>query len=235
MVNLETGIETAKRFFAGNSASYDHISLLCTFGADRWWKHKIISMIPSNPTAIMDQACGTGILSLKIARRFPCATVVGVDVTEDYLRIAQQKASRWGVKNVRFLAGRAEDVASAETYDCVVSSYLAKYANLPLLVASLRVIVREGGTVIIHDFTYPRSRVLTALWEFYFMVLQTVGSRFYSEWTTAFQGLPFLLKRTRWVEDVKALLAEHGFSQIRDLYMTFGTSAVVTANNRRPG
>ena len=46
---------------------------------------------------ILDQACGTGILTLKIARRFPQARIIGVDLTDEYLRVARRKAEALGL------------------------------------------------------------------------------------------------------------------------------------------
>jgi len=56
------------RFFSGTGFSYDRVATLCTWGFDRYWKRRIIAAIPSGSARILDQACGTGILTLQIAR-----------------------------------------------------------------------------------------------------------------------------------------------------------------------
>jgi demethylmenaquinone methyltransferase/2-methoxy-6-polyprenyl-1,4-benzoquinol methylase len=233
-VSLPNGPETVKRFFAGTGGSYDRISSLCTFGADRWWKRKILEKIPRGSTAIMDQACGTGILSLKIARRFPSAAVVGVDMTPEYLDVAREKAERAGVKNVRFFLGRAEDTEpSGMTFDCITSSYLAKYADLELLVAGFGRMLKNGAVVVVHDFTYPANRPFAKIWEFYFLILQTVGARVYPEWNAAFQGLPKLLRQSSWPTELEERLERSGFSDITTDFLTIGTAAIVTARKAR--
>jgi demethylmenaquinone methyltransferase / 2-methoxy-6-polyprenyl-1,4-benzoquinol methylase len=221
--------ETARRFFHGTSLSYDHISSICTFGADRWWKRKMLVKIPPDSASIMDQACGTGILSIRIARRFPRSLVVGVDMTDEYLDIARKKIKALNLTNIEFLWGRAEEVVPKRIFDCVTSSYLAKYADLERLVVGVRGMLRPGGCLIMHDFTYPRLRALARLWEFYFTLLQTVGSRLYPEWRSAFEGLPELMRRTRWVEQLEGQLRKNGFIGINTEYLTIGTSAIVTA------
>jgi demethylmenaquinone methyltransferase / 2-methoxy-6-polyprenyl-1,4-benzoquinol methylase len=229
-----SGPETVRQFFTGTSLSYDHISNLCTFGADRWWKLRILDKIPAGSTCIMDQACGTGILSIKIARRFPHARVIGVDMTEEYLDVARKKAETRGVRNVQFLLGRAEDVDPGQPVDCITSSYLAKYADLELLVHGSRRMLKDGGTLIMHDFTYPRNRAFSILWEFYFTLLRTIGARVYPEWRAAFDGLPALLKQTVWVEQLQKLLQGSGFSDMTMESLTIGTSAIVTARSTGP-
>lgn len=81
----------AERFFSGNGATYEHIANLSTLGLDLWWKRKILNKIPQNPTQIVDQACGTGLLTFKIAQRFPLCRIVGVDLQDEYLGIAKKR------------------------------------------------------------------------------------------------------------------------------------------------
>jgi len=233
-MNGDDGRALATKFFSGTSSSYDRISNLCTFGADRWWKRKMLMKIPADSVSIMDQACGTGILSIEIARRFPRSMVIGVDMTEEYLEVARRKAEVLKLANVRFVRGRAEEVVPERSFDCVTSSYLAKYADLDVLATTLRGILRGGGCLIMHDFTYPRLSAFARLWEFYFSLLQTVGVRIYPEWRAAFEGLPELMRRTRWVDQLQAALDRNGFVGIKTEYLTIGTSAIVTAESGSP-
>jgi len=71
MIHSRTAL--AERFFSGNSATYEHIANFCSLGLDRWWKRKILNKIPKHPTQIVDQACGTGLLTFKLAGAFPFA------------------------------------------------------------------------------------------------------------------------------------------------------------------
>jgi demethylmenaquinone methyltransferase / 2-methoxy-6-polyprenyl-1,4-benzoquinol methylase len=228
-MNHKDGQETVRHFFTGTSGSYDHISSLCTFGADRWWKHRMLDKIPEGSAFILDQACGTGIFSTMIARRFPGARVVGVDMTEEYLAVARRKIKGLGLRNVEFLLGRAEEVVLDGPVDCVTSSYLAKYADLEPLIQGLRTMLREDGVLIMHDFTYPQYRPFAQVWEFYFTLLRTIGARKYPEWRSAFDGLPALLEQSAWVEQLKRTLGEYGFSHIMTERLTIGTAAIVTA------
>jgi demethylmenaquinone methyltransferase/2-methoxy-6-polyprenyl-1,4-benzoquinol methylase len=222
-------VETAHRFFSGTGTSYDLIVRVCTIGADLWWKSKILEKIPPNSHRIIDQACGTGILTFRIARRFPHSRVMGVELRDEYLAIARQKARRFKLKNVEFILGRAEEVFIKEPVDCITSSYLAKYAELANLVHNAKGMLRQRGTLVFHDFTYPRGRIFPAIWESYFKILQTIGSRLFPSWKTAFDELPGFLHNSRWVPDLLKRLTEDSFSDIRLESLFFGTSAIVTA------
>lgn len=225
----DTGVEIVHRFFSGTGPSYDYMVNLTTFGFDRWWKEKILHKIPRNPARIIDQASGTGILTFHIAHRFPVCRVTGVELREEYLNIAQEKMRTLKLTNVEFILGRAEEVFLGEGFDCITSSYLAKYAELESLIQNAKRMLRNGGVLIMHDFTYPRSRLFARIWEFYFRLLETLGVWRYPQWRTIFHELPLLLRKTVWVDQLTGILRRNAFSHICAESLTLGTSTLVTA------
>ena len=222
-------IEIVHRFFPGTGPTYDFVVNLNTFGLDIWWKSQILKQIPKGSTWIMDQGCGTGILTFRIARRFPRCQVVGVELREEYLNIAKEKAQFRRIGNVQFILGKAEDILLENKFDCITSSYLAKYAELEVLIQNIKQMLRDGGILVMHDFTYPRNRTFAKIWEFYFKLLQTIGRSRYPQWCEIYYGLPKFLRETNWVTELAKTLAEKGFSDVHTQSFTLGTSAIVTA------
>lgn len=223
-------VQAARRFFDGNAASYDLVVHLWTLGLDRFWKRQIIAGIPPSPRRLIDQACGTGILTLRLARRFPECLVFGVDLNREYLAMAERKAGASALgKNVAFIQGRAEDVFLKGPFDCIASSYLAKYADLEKLVDTAARMLRRGGVLAMHDFTYPENPFARFFLGVYFRIMQTVGSHAFPRWNAAFYELEDFLKQSRWVPELAAALETHGFGRIRARRFTLGCAAVVSA------
>jgi ubiquinone/menaquinone biosynthesis C-methylase UbiE len=77
-------------FFKGTGSTYDLVVQVFTLGLDSSWKREILYRVPPSKR-ILDLGCGTGIVSQGLARRFPNAEIVGVDVTEDYLAIYEER------------------------------------------------------------------------------------------------------------------------------------------------
>ncbi len=223
------GRDLVYHFFSGTGMTYDHMVKLCTLGFDLWWKRKIMEKIPEGAARIMDQACGTGILTFKIARKLSLGQVIGVDLQEEYLDIAKRRAKELKLSNIQFILGRAEDVFLKKSFDCIASSYLAKYAEIEHLVRNIRKMLRKGGILIMHDFTYPSIRPFAKAWDFYLKILQTVGTWRYPQWGAIFNGLPELLRETKWVTELIGSLRKNGFSDITLQSLTLGTSVIVTA------
>ena len=168
-------IELVPHFFSGTGPTYDRVVKLCTLGADVWWKRMILEKIPKGSTHILDQGCGTGILTFLLARKFPHGRVVGVELRDEYLNLAREKARARGLRNVEFILGRAEDVLLEENFHCITSSYLGKYAELEILIPNIKKMLQPGGLLIMHDFTYPQNRNVASLWEFYFRLLRAAS------------------------------------------------------------
>jgi demethylmenaquinone methyltransferase / 2-methoxy-6-polyprenyl-1,4-benzoquinol methylase len=221
-----------ERFFRGTGKSYDCMVNAATLGIDRLWKRRIVELIPPQSRRVADLACGTGISTLAIARRLPNCQVVGVELRDEYLEIAREKVRREELTNVELVLSRAEDYCGEAPFDCVSSSYLAKYADLARLVSNAWDMLTPGGLFLMHDFTFPPNPYLVLIWRLYFKALQQLGSPFFPAWREIYYGLPQLIEQTRWLEELTAELQKRGFADIRRKDLTLYGSAIVSA--RRP-
>ena len=225
----ESKLDLVHRFFSGTGRSYDSMVNFATFGIDHLWKRRMVNLIPSHAKRILDLACGTGISTLTIARRFPDCQVIGVELRDEYLDIARKKVHALGIHNIEFVLSRAEDYRSMESFDCVSSSYLAKYADFKCLIPSLTDMLKQDGLLIMHDFTFPPKPYLVWIWRWYFKILQRVGSPLFPAWREIFYGLPRLIEQTRWIPELRAELETNDFRDIRLEYLTLYGSAIMTA------
>lgn len=223
-------LELVESFFDGTGATYDRMVFWATLGIDALWKRRLARAIPAGARRVLDLACGTGISTFAIARARPDCTVVGVELREEYLAYARARRTREAVGgNVSFVLSRAEEYDAAAPFDCISSSYLAKYADLPRLVARNRTLLTPGGLLQMHDFCLPPNRMWRRAWRLYFAVMQRTVARWMPEWRPIYHGLPRLIERTRWLEQLPLILREQGFRDIRVQYLTLGGSAVVSA------
>lgn len=215
------------KFFNATALSYDKIVNQTTFGKDKKWKIEILKKIPKSES-ILDLACGTGILTEQITKKFPKAMIVGVDVTKNYLEVAKRKLS--GYPNVSFVNQDAEKLNLNYKFDCITSSYIPKYCTPEILVKSCLAHLKPNGIIIFHDFTYPKNKFLRIIWNLYFIVLNGFGY-FIPNWKDVFEKLPKLIKKTRWLDEYDAVMKNLGLITQRQ-YMTWGASAILTCANK---
>jgi demethylmenaquinone methyltransferase/2-methoxy-6-polyprenyl-1,4-benzoquinol methylase len=223
--------ELVERFFTGTGQRYDLAVRLGTLGLDLYWKRRILAKVPPSQ-AILDLACGTGIVTFALARRNPHARIVGVDVTEDYLSLAREKARKLGLK-VEFIHANAETVVLEETFDCVTSSYIPKYVDANTLLENITPALRSGGVMVLHDFLYPKSFLARKIWHGYTHLLNFLGRRLFPEWKEVLDNnLTDLIVRSHWLEEFTTALRQHDYVNIAIKRLTFGSAAIISAMKR---
>jgi SAM-dependent methyltransferase len=86
---------------------------------DAWqMPHQVISALQLSPDALVaDIGAGTGYFAVRLADMHPRATVYAVDVEPDMVRYLGERAGREGLKNLKPVAGRAEDPGLPEKVD----------------------------------------------------------------------------------------------------------------------
>lgn len=217
---VHEGHAQAMRFFTpANADSYDLILRLATFGQDITWKHEIIRTV-SHHKHILELACGTGILSSMLTERGK--SVTGIDLTFEYLLTLKRKLK------ASIAQGTAEVLPYRdESFDAMVSSYLAKYIDVQKVIDECWRVLRPGGTVVFHDFTYPRG-LMRNLWNIYFELLRVAG-RFVTPWKVVFEQLDDVIKKSDWVDETIYALKNRKFRNVNCICYTAGTSAMISA------
>jgi demethylmenaquinone methyltransferase / 2-methoxy-6-polyprenyl-1,4-benzoquinol methylase len=215
----------ARKFFSSaNASSYDKIVKYTTFDKDSSWKKEMVGFIDGNNKLILDLACGTGILSTYIRNVSTESRIVGCDLTFEYLKLAKCRQSYLLLTNslAEFLPYQDD------SFDVIISSYLAKYTELSVMVREHWRVLKKGGIVIIHDFTYPNTKMMKFLWHAYFQILNQLGKAITS-WKYVFSNLDKLIQVNPWVYKLEKELDGIGFRSISKKYYTCGTAAIVWA------
>jgi demethylmenaquinone methyltransferase/2-methoxy-6-polyprenyl-1,4-benzoquinol methylase len=224
MINTK---ELVPKFFNDSASNYDTIVSWTTFGKDRIWKKSIINKI-KNPSSILDLACGTGILTKTLSETFPYSKVVGIDITKSYLDMAKMKLKSY--ENISLFLNDAENFHLDQKFDYIVSSYIPKYCSPKLIIKSCLEHLNPGGTVILHDFTYPKNLAIQQIWNFYFKLLRIAGI-FLPEWRNVFRNLPLLIKSTIWVEEYITEMSKNAFDTLIE-YQRWKTACIISGTHR---
>lgn len=222
-MKTESPKDLVPKFFDETAQTYDRIVNATTFGKDKYWKKEILKKIPACET-ILDLACGTGILTFQIAEQFPESQITGVDITESYLNVAKKKIKPH--HKISFLKQDAESLSLEQQFDCIVSSYIPKYCNPKDLITVCVNHLKPNGIIILHDFTYPKNRIVSMLWDVYFVILNMLG-HFMPKWKDVFADLPKLIRDTRWLDDYEETMKECGL-QTRRQSLTWNCSVILT-------
>ena len=228
--------DAVSRIFENNSNSYDFDVRLFTLGMDNLWKQNMFREIQASGrqySRILDLACGTGIITFDLAKRYPDAQIIGVDITPDYLQVAETKKDGYGIENVTFVNMPAEDLLSSgrfpssQKFDLIVTSYLPKYSDLDTVVSSCSALLSPGGVLVFHDFTKPRNTTNQMLYKIYWTLLTPILS--IANWKDAPTELYNIIDKSTWDQDICPLLERNGFTDIKFEWQPLQVAAIVAA------
>lgn len=155
----------ARALFAPLATTYDRYARLLSFGQDPRWRSFLVSRLEAGPAdSVLDVACGTGAVSVELARRYGCR-VTGVDQSPEMLDSARRRLGN----RVELVEARAEALPFEDaTYDGLTFTYLLRYVDDPAAtMRELTRVVRPGAHVAMLEFFVPGNPVARASWEVY--------------------------------------------------------------------
>jgi SAM-dependent methyltransferase len=108
----------------------------------------------SSHSRVLDAGCGSGSMSRLIARSFPQAEVVGVDVQEQYLDFARARGREEGIRNLTFQSGDVFALPFPDaSFDLVWSKYLLQWLREPRsALAEMKRVTKPRGFVVSCDY-----------------------------------------------------------------------------------
>lgn len=168
--------------FQNISDTYDRTNDAISFGAHRLWKRALIKeMLSHKPQRILDVASGTGDLALWIAREAADIELVGSDLSENMLKVAEQRRVAEKLENVEFVVANAMELPfEDESFDaCVVSFGMRNMPDYKSVVAEMTRVLRSGGRFYCLESSYPTNPIIKPFFKLYFKyIMPFIGGLF---------------------------------------------------------
>ena len=199
-----------RRFFTDIAGVYDRMNHLLSLGLDRRWRRLAAAEVKVSPARILDLACGTGDFAFELARRFPEADVLGVDLTPAMLDIARRKNSS---QKIDFAEGDALDLSPVGMRGrfslCTCAFGFRNFPDRRKALGEVRRVLSPGGELLVLEFFRPANAVLgflTSVW------LKALAALFARRKSAAYRYLRQSMQGMDTVEMFVAQADECGFS-----------------------
>ncbi len=221
--------KNVQSMFNAIAGRYDLLNHLLSAGIDVYWRRRALGRYRGDcPQRILDLATGTGDFALA-ARRLNPGSIVGADVAMEMVRIGVPKVSQVAPQEkLRLMGGDAERLPfKDDCFDLITVAFgVRNFGHIPTGLAEAARVLRQGGELIVLDFTEPTIPGFRQLYQFYFKnVLPTLGG-WISGNRAAYSYLPRSVGTFPQGTAFLALLEEAGFHQTRALSMSLGICAV---------
>ena len=213
---------------------YDLLNHLLSLNIDRLWRRKAVAgIVPiASDAQTLDVAIGTADLALELLRQGKTARVEGLDLSTQMMRIGEEKVQRAGLADkVCFTEGSALDMPFEDKrFELVTCAYgVRNFADLDKGLCEMQRVLKDGGQLMILEFSYPSNRLIAWCYDLYFShVLPWIG-RIVSRDKTAYTYLNRSVKSFVWGEQMCRRLRQAGFQHVCVRPMTFGITTVYYA------
>jgi demethylmenaquinone methyltransferase/2-methoxy-6-polyprenyl-1,4-benzoquinol methylase len=211
---------------------YDFLNHFLSFGIDRCWRRKavkIISETHKNPE-ILDVATGTGDLAVAALKLNP-VKITGIDISRKMLDKGREKIIKKGYSDrIELLSGDSEDIPFNEnSFDVAMVAFGVRNFADPLKgLSEMRRVLRNGGLIMVLEFSRPSKFPFRQIYYFYFMRILPLLGRLFSKSRNAYTYLPESVMQFSDNEQFIDLMEKAGFSGVRQKRVTGGVASIYT-------
>ena len=223
-----------ERMFSSIAGKYDFLNHLLSLGMDIRWRKKAVLAFEEGLAgkAVLDLACGTGDLSIALARAGDGATrILGGDFSEEMLKIGGKKIARLGLDGAITL--EKIDALSInqpdDQFDGVTCAFgVRNFAILDKGLAEMVRVTKPGGRVVVLEFTTPANWFFAAVYRLYFTRILPIIGGLVSGNRGAYEYLPDTVYKFPAPPELSAKLSELGLENVGFTPLTFGICGVHT-------
>lgn len=223
--------EQVAQMFDNISPKYDFLNHTLSLGIDRIWRKKAIRLLKEDkPKLILDIATGTGDFAIAALKLNP-DKVIGVDISPGMLEVGKQKMIKRNLSDkIEMKLGDSEGLEFEENkFDAVIVAFgVRNFEHLEEGLTDMLRVLKEGGKVVILEFSRPRMFPLKQLYNFYFRwILPKIG-RLISKDQSAYTYLPESVNAFPDGDAFLNIMKGVGYKETTCKSLTFGISSIYT-------
>lgn len=217
--------------FDSIAGTYDRFNHLLSLNADRSWRRRAVRRI-KECSSLLDVAAGTADLSIEVIRQAKAASVTGIDISRGMLELGAAKVAKAGMQDrISLVEGSALDMEYPDgSFDCVSCAYgVRNFSDLDRGLSEMHRVLRDGGQLMILEFSYPGNPVIRRLYDFFFSNIMPLVGKLLSRNAGAYLYFRDSVKSFIWGQEMADRIAAAGFSNVSFRTMTFGITTLYLA------
>ena len=215
--------EYIQKMFAGISQRYDFLNSLLSLRRDRYWRRFAAEKLPSG--LILDVCSGTGDEAIEVSKR---SDAIASDFCVEMLKLCDMKINKSSLTNVCCIQNDAENLSFKDnSFDgAIVAFGIRNVADIKKALSEMHRVVRNGGRIVVLEFSQPQDRFFRSMYYIYFQKLLPIVGSLVSKKTGPYSYLPSSVMAFPKREEFAGLMKVSGMRDIRYYDLTFGIVTV---------
>lgn len=228
----ESKKEQVANMFNNISKTYDFLNHFLSMGIDIIWRKKAIKeLLTLKPQKILDVATGTGDFAFESIKILNPDKIIGVDISEGMLAVAQKKIDERNLSSVfEVQKGDSEGLHFEDnTFDAITVAFgVRNYENLEKGLSDMLRVLKPNGKVVILEFSKPKMFPVKQLYYFYFRYATPFFGGLFSKDKKAYSYLEESVQAFPDGTNFTNLMTKVGYKHTKHRSLTFGISAIYT-------
>lgn len=224
--------EQVATMFNNISGTYDFLNHFLSFGIDVIWRKMAIrELLENKPESILDVATGTGDFAFESIKILKPRKVIGVDISEGMLKVANQKIQKRNLQDIiEVRLGDSEKLLFDDNlFDAVTVAYgVRNFENLEKGLADMLRVLRPAGKVVILEFSKPRAFPIKQAYNLYFKYITPSIGKLFSKDASAYKYLPESVAAFPDGKQFIDLMKKIGFENTKWRPLAFGICSIYT-------
>lgn len=226
--------EQVEEMFDSIAPAYDLMNTAMTFGLHNYWRGRALRALERELESrgearfqLLDVATGTGDVVFDLLRRFPSATITGVDLSGGMLEIARKKLQEQSLRDRGRVSFEQADCLSLpygdESFDAITVAYGVR--NFQQLTAGYREmwrVLKPGGVLCVIELSSPEHQPFKFGYNLYSRRLIPLVGRMVSGDSRAYSYLPESIAACPQRGSMTRKMEESGFRSASYRSLTFG-------------
>ncbi len=221
--------QRVRSLFDSIAYRYDLLNHLLSGGIDFYWRRRAVEHLNDiQPKTILDVATGTADFAIATMRLKP-EKVIGIDIAEAMLRIGRGKLKKRGLDSIVTLySGEAEGIQfETGSFDATIVAFGARnFEHLEKGLSEMRRVLRDGGKIVVLEFSRPRVFPFKQLYFFYLKTILPLVGKLVSKHREAYTYLPDTVMKFPEGKAFLKILQKIGFTKIEEERLTFGIATI---------
>lgn len=223
--------EEVAEMFNNISKRYDFLNHFLSVGIDKLWRKRAVRMLREiQPKRLLDLATGTGDFAIELLRLNP-TEIVGMDISEGMLDVGRQKMKARKFDDIISMRyGDSEALPFENGYfDALTVGFgVRNYENLEKGLSEMLRVVREGGKVVILEFSKPKRFPIKQYYAFHSRLIIPFFGKRISKDEKAYAYLPESVAAFPEGQDFLDILTKLGYKNVSATPVTGGIATIYT-------
>lgn len=214
-----------RQMFSSIAHRYDLLNHILSFGIDIYWRKKAVSCLKlAKGDILLDVAAGTCDVSLEMTNT-DGIKVTAADFSLPMLQVGKGKAAG---KDIAIYCADAQRLPfkDASFNGSIIAFGLRNLPDRAVGIEEMRRVVKDGGRVVILEFSTPTNPVFKWIYYFYFTKILPVIGGIISGKREAYEYLPESVLKFPDKDTLKKMMEGAGLRDVIYKRLTFGIAFI---------